>query len=543
MQGFRTLGVMIDCSRNAVLRPETVKRFVALIAKMGYNQLMLYTEDTYEVEGEPYFGYLRGRYSQKELREIDAFCREKGVELVPCIQTLAHLNGLARWDHYHSIIDQKDVLLVGDERTYQLIDRMFASLAASFTSRRIHIGMDEAHDLGRGKYLDKHGAVPPAEILCEHLKRVCELAEKHGFRPMMWGDMFYRVLAGGGFYGQKLSALNLPDEVKNAVPKNLDLVHWDYYHEKVEDYDIMLDGYGLFDKSNETVFAGGAWTWVGFTPHNDFSIRATRAAFTSCRSHGVKDVFLTMWGDDGGECSPFGVLPALHYAAELSRGNEDMASIKESFRAIVGEDFDKMMALDLPDQIYDPPYGYHNPSKYCLYNDPFRGILNSCLLGGGHETRAFRRAARRLAAYAAEGGEYAYLFEVAARLTALDEVKSELGLRIRAAYREGDREALAACVRDLLLAARRLRAFYKAYRTAWDYEKKQQGFEMQQYRLAGVERRLGDCATILQEYLDGKRATIEELDEELLPYNGVHHRPIMLLSWRLMNTPSVLAHL
>ena len=34
---------------------------------------MLYTEDTYEVDNEPYFGYMRGRYSADELRELDDY--------------------------------------------------------------------------------------------------------------------------------------------------------------------------------------------------------------------------------------------------------------------------------------------------------------------------------------------------------------------------------------------------------------------------------------------------------------------------------------
>ena len=48
-------------------------------------------------------------------------------------------------------------------------------------------------------------------------------------------------------------------------------------------------------------------------------MKITKAALASCREHGVQDVFLTMWGDDGGECSPFTLLPSLFYASELDR--------------------------------------------------------------------------------------------------------------------------------------------------------------------------------------------------------------------------------
>ena len=53
---FTRLGAMFDCSRNAVLRPETVKKWIDELSALGYTSLMLYMEDTYEVEGEPFFG-------------------------------------------------------------------------------------------------------------------------------------------------------------------------------------------------------------------------------------------------------------------------------------------------------------------------------------------------------------------------------------------------------------------------------------------------------------------------------------------------------
>ena len=155
---FNTLGLMLDCSRNAVMTVNELKRFIELLSKLGYNQFMLYTEDTYEVDGEEFFGYLRGRYTQKELKELDDFAYEHGVELVPCIQTLAHFTALVRWPKYAAMKDIDDILLVGDDRTYQLIERMISSLRKCFRTDKIHIGMDEAHNLGKGRYREIHGS-------------------------------------------------------------------------------------------------------------------------------------------------------------------------------------------------------------------------------------------------------------------------------------------------------------------------------------------------------------------------------------------------
>ena len=53
------------------MKVETVKFMMRKMALMGQNAFMLYTEDTYEIEGRPYFGYMRGRYTKDELRELD----------------------------------------------------------------------------------------------------------------------------------------------------------------------------------------------------------------------------------------------------------------------------------------------------------------------------------------------------------------------------------------------------------------------------------------------------------------------------------------
>ena len=112
------LGVMLDCSRNAVLKVDAVKQYAAMLKKMGYNTLMLYTEDTYEVDNQPFFGHLRGRYSKAELKEMDAYCCQLGIELIPCIQTLAHLGNMFKWESvYHEVNDSDNILLIGEEKT------------------------------------------------------------------------------------------------------------------------------------------------------------------------------------------------------------------------------------------------------------------------------------------------------------------------------------------------------------------------------------------------------------------------------------------
>ena len=102
------LGIMIDCSRNSVCKPEMLEKLFPLLGAMGYDSVQLYTEDTYEIENEPYFGYLRGRYTQSEFKRIDAAASKNGIELIPCVQTLAHLP--LRWERFRPIKDTDEIL-------------------------------------------------------------------------------------------------------------------------------------------------------------------------------------------------------------------------------------------------------------------------------------------------------------------------------------------------------------------------------------------------------------------------------------------------
>ena len=89
---------MVCCASNGIMKPEKVKELIDLLSVMGYNLLELCIDDIYKIDGEPYFGYLRGGYTKEEVREMDEYAKSKGVELVPCIQVLAHLVNLVKID-------------------------------------------------------------------------------------------------------------------------------------------------------------------------------------------------------------------------------------------------------------------------------------------------------------------------------------------------------------------------------------------------------------------------------------------------------------
>ena len=170
---FREFGYMADCSRNAVARVETLKKLVKLTALMGE---------------EPYVGYMRGAYPKEEIREVIRYADLFGVEIRPYVQTLAHLNQITRYEHYQKFIDTDDILLADDERTYQFLEHYLKAVSDAFTTRFVNIGMDEAHMVGLGKYLDQHGYRNRVEIIQKHLKRVMEICDRYGLGVLCKGQ-------------------------------------------------------------------------------------------------------------------------------------------------------------------------------------------------------------------------------------------------------------------------------------------------------------------------------------------------------------------
>lgn len=502
------LGVMLDCSRNGVLKVASVKRYIDIMQDLGFNTLMLYTEDTYEVDNQPYFGYLRGRYTQAELKEIDAYALAHGIELIPCIQTLAHLNAIVRWKCYSAHTDVNDILLCEDDRTYQLIEDMFTTLEKCFTSRQVNIGMDEAHMVGLGKYLDQHGFQNRFDILLTHLQKVCEIAQKHGFQIQMWSDMFFRLASGGEYYANS----TFDASVTKAVPESVALVYWDYYTDNAQRYRDMIRAHQQFD--NEIWFAGGLWTWRGFSPKNAMSIRNTDAAMTAVEDCGLKNVIFTVWGDNGAECSPFAILPSLYYAAQRAKGCNDMAAIKAGFQEKYGMAFDDFMLLDLPDTTNCTPASHYNPERYMLYNDCFCGIFD-CVVPEGY-TPNYTACAEKLEKLA-DHPAFGYLFASEAKLCRLLQVKYTIGVRTRSAYRAGDREALKAIVEDFKTMDVLVEDFYRAHQARWFRDNKPFGFDTQDLRIGGMKQRFTYCRERLEAYLRRDIDIIEELEEDILP--------------------------
>ncbi|MBO4323097.1 MAG: hypothetical protein J5836_00390, partial [Clostridia bacterium] len=376
---------------------------------------------------------------------------------------------------------------------------------------------DEAHMIGLGKYLDIHGYTDRFGILLEHLNKVIEIAQKYDFEPIMWSDMFFRLANKGSYYSSAGDAEFL--KIKDKTPKNVGFVYWDYYGKAVNHYKKMIKSHRKFE--NELWFAGGARSWKGFAPSNRYSLLTMKPAMKACKDSGINNIFITMWGDDGKECSYYSLLPSLFAIRKFYDGEYDMKTIKDEFNRITGEKYDVLYSLDLVDLAIRKDNYKIGFSKAMLYSDPFNGFLDRHVISGDFEKhfKKYKTLSARYAKYK-KSSAYGYIFDEESKLCKLLSVKTDLGAKTRIAYANRDVSALKNLVEDYKKAEKYLEDFYRAFKELWYKENKPQGFDIQEVRLGGLSFRLRSCRERLTEYVEGKIEIIPELEEKLLDENG-----------------------
>lgn len=508
---FQSVGVMLDVSRNGIFTVPAIESLLGKFALMGINTVQLYMEDMFVLPGEPFFGYGRGAYSFEELRNIDSVGHQFGIEVIPCIQTLGHLEQVLQWPAYEALVDVRGVLLAGEEKTYALIGKILDMAAACFRTDQIHIGMDEAHGVGTGKYLSKNGCHRPFDILNRHLEKVVALCRNRKLKPMIWSVMYFRIGSKTNDYYDK--AASIPAEVIAKMSPDADLVYWDYYHADPAFYEEWIRRHRAMGK--EPIFAAGAWTWGRFWSYAPRWKETLDASMSAAGTQHLRHAFITAWGDDGTECHPFSILPAIQYFAEWAYvGKPDAAALDRQFAVFsCGPTLAECL---LASQLDEQPGTEHaiereaNFSKWILWHDPVLGFLNrhiSPILPGHYRSLAdqFRERVEQ------GPGPLDLPFHLARTLAA----KSRIHLELHEAYRQGNREKLEQLLVEVLPETQQaIRKLQETHRAVWKEWYKPFGWEVLDRRYGGIATRLETLKTLLQDFLAHKECRIPEFEME-----------------------------
>ena len=88
---FADRAYMLDISRDKVPTMGTLRLIVDLLAKFEYNQFQLYTEHTFAYSTHRDVWEAASPLTAEEIRELDAYCALRGIDLVPNQNSFGHL--------------------------------------------------------------------------------------------------------------------------------------------------------------------------------------------------------------------------------------------------------------------------------------------------------------------------------------------------------------------------------------------------------------------------------------------------------------------
>lgn len=517
MKKFRHLSALIECSSGITPKPETIKRYIKILSDMGYDRVYIGMADAYKIKEEPYFDYKRGGYTVSQLKDTDEFAKSVGVELIAQIQTLSHLHFLSKFPEYQGMFDTDNVVMVGEEKVYELIDHMIKTISDGLSSRKIHLGLDEAFGLGTGEYLKKYGKADKKELILRHLERVFAILEKYGYEvPEMWGDM----LTEDG--ESKVSA----SDIKQSMPKKAVVHVWNY---EEKDEDKLCGMIAEAKKYCDNVgFAGAVWKYIGFGPNNRFSLSRLIPQMRAANKSGVDEFMVTLWADRVAPCSNFAALPSLFAVSQFNEGRYDGINEntldKEKFYRVTGIRYDDLYSLEYIDNPLKADTEYRsNSSFWMFYTDILLGNFDTFAPAGSG--KSYARLTEKYEGLSAVCGKFSHIFKMSASLMRVLEVKAELPRRVREAYLENDKEKAKKAAEDIAALKQRVSAFMKAFGEYYVRDNQSFGLEVHQLYMGGQMARLDYAIGKIEAFIE-KDEKIEELDGGILPLN--YNPPVTL---------------
>ncbi len=289
---FPVRGVMLDVSRDKVPTMETLRATVDRLAGWKINQLQLYTEHAFAYTAHRTVWEHASPITADEIRELDAHCRERFIELVPNQNSFGHMERWLkhpRYAHLAEAIDGAETpwgfrwqgpfsLCPTDPASLEFLSGLYAELLPNFTSGLFNVGFDETFDVGQGRSKAAVERSSLTAVYLDFLRRVHERVRSHGRRMMFWGDI----------------VLHHPEQIAN-LPPDVIALNWGYEADHP------------FDKQTAAFAAAGVpfyvcpgtSTWNSIAGRTDNCLANLQNAAEAGRRHGAAGYLITDWGDNG----------------------------------------------------------------------------------------------------------------------------------------------------------------------------------------------------------------------------------------------------
>jgi len=314
---FPVRGVMLDISRDKVPSLSTLKSIIDLMAGWKLNHLQLYMEHTFAYSDHEEVWRRASPLNSEELAELNAYARQRHVELAANQNALGHMERWLCKDRYRPLAiapkayrDEKgrphfpSTLDPTNPGSSALVRSLLAELLENFDSPLVNVGLDEPWELSAERSGD-YGA---------YISALRGAPELDGRQMLIWGDIVAQH-----------------PELVGGIPEGVTVLEWGYEADHP------------FDQRGRVLAGAGLPFWVcpGTSSWNsllgrwsnarDNCLKAARAGL----DHGAGGYLITDWGD-GGHLQPWPVsLPGL--AAGAAAGWNTAAAGQTDFLSVLAD--------------------------------------------------------------------------------------------------------------------------------------------------------------------------------------------------------------
>lgn len=290
---FATRGLLHDVTRGKVPRLETLKLIADRLAALKANQLQLNIEHAFAFSFDQEICPSDEGLTPEEVRELDRYCHDRFIDLVPAVATLGHMGrilSMPRYRHLAEIEASRSWEQMGwpermrgltldclNPESHRLVERMWGDVLDAFSSPVVNVCGDEPWDLGAGRSRERVAVLGKGEVYVDHLRRTHEICAARGRRTQFWSDV----------------ARNYP-RLLGRLPEDMTVLHWGYDDRADYAGTAAFTGAGL-----ATCVCPGTSGWKRVINAMDLAERNISTFSAAGKRHGAVGLINTDWGDHG----------------------------------------------------------------------------------------------------------------------------------------------------------------------------------------------------------------------------------------------------
>ncbi len=288
---FPNRGILLDISRDKVPTMETLYDLVEMFASWKINQLQLYTEHTFAYRNHPIIWQDASPMTAEEILDLDSFCRDRFIELVPNQNTFGHMHRWLEHEEYAHLAEKIDgadtpwgfynpqpfSLAPVVPESIDLVRDMLDELLPNFSSTQVNVGADETYDVGQGLSKDLVEEKGKGRVYLDHLLKIYREVKTRGCTMQFWGDIIMEH-----------------PELAAELPRDVIALEWGY-----EANSPFAEHGKIYAQSGVPFYVcGGTSSWNNLVGFTDKSVANLKNAAENGIKNGAIGFLNTDWGDN-----------------------------------------------------------------------------------------------------------------------------------------------------------------------------------------------------------------------------------------------------